>query len=167
MSAPEYCTTQQAANLLGTSVTYVQQLVEAGALEAWKTRGGHRRIPLAAVHTYRKRLSEAAGAAQPQIPANADAVIASPAESGAPASALSLMIIEDLPMQSVLYKRQLEAWNLPIAATYCESGYPRVGRRFNPRACSSSKGIVRAAPSPAKTHSKPRTPSSPARRYRP
>lgn len=64
MSAPEYCTTQQAANLLGISVTYVQQLVEAGMLEAWKTRGGHRRIPLTAVHAYRARINGDGSAAR-------------------------------------------------------------------------------------------------------
>ncbi len=49
----EVCTTQQAAEILGISVSSVQQLVEAGVIEAWKTKGGHRRIPRQAVLDYK------------------------------------------------------------------------------------------------------------------
>ena len=49
----EVCTTQRAAEILGISVSSVQQLVEAGVITAWKTKGGHRRIPLAAVLRYK------------------------------------------------------------------------------------------------------------------
>ena len=55
MSSKEVCTTQKAAEILGISVTSVQQLVELGMIEAWKTQGGHRRIPLAAVVAYKGR----------------------------------------------------------------------------------------------------------------
>ena len=127
MSAPEYCTTRQAANLLGISVTYVQHLVEAGTLEAWKTRGGHRRIPLMAVQAYHNLMK--GGVAKPQRAANIVTTVAAAEAVGltdvsaGPIGELSLMIIEDSPMQSVLYSRQLAAWKLPIAVTYCESGY--------------------------------------------
>ena len=53
MHTADVCTTQKAAEILGISVTSVQQLVEAGVIEAWKTKGGHRRIPLAAVEAYK------------------------------------------------------------------------------------------------------------------
>ena len=39
-----YCTTREAAALLGVSVSTVQNWTEACILEAWKTEGGHRRI---------------------------------------------------------------------------------------------------------------------------
>ena len=39
-----YCTTREAAELLGVSLTTAQLWVESGLLEAWKTEGGHRRI---------------------------------------------------------------------------------------------------------------------------
>ncbi|RYE64938.1 MAG: helix-turn-helix domain-containing protein, partial [Oxalobacteraceae bacterium] len=58
----DVCTTQQAASLLGMSVTSVQHLVESGEIEAWKTRGGHRRIPIAAVHAYMTTVGKTAPA---------------------------------------------------------------------------------------------------------
>lgn len=39
-----FCTTREAATLLGVSLTTAQNWVESGLLEAWKTDGGHRRI---------------------------------------------------------------------------------------------------------------------------
>ena len=39
-----FCTTRDAANLLGVSVGTVKLWVERGLLQAWKTSGGHRRI---------------------------------------------------------------------------------------------------------------------------
>ncbi|QEP43277.1 response regulator [Ectothiorhodospiraceae bacterium BW-2] len=39
-----YCTTREAAQLLGISVRTAQLWCESGLLEAWKTQGGHRRI---------------------------------------------------------------------------------------------------------------------------
>lgn len=51
--ASAVCTTQRAASILGISVSSVQRLVEAGAIGAWKTRGGHRRLPLAEVLAYK------------------------------------------------------------------------------------------------------------------
>ncbi|MCL6708995.1 excisionase family DNA-binding protein [Pseudomonas sp. R2.Fl] len=45
----EILTTAQAAKLLGVSVRTAQLWVESGDLASWKTPGGHRRIPRAAV----------------------------------------------------------------------------------------------------------------------
>lgn len=39
-----FCTTREAATLLGVSVGSVQVWVENGLLQAWKTKGGHRRV---------------------------------------------------------------------------------------------------------------------------
>ncbi|MEI8029756.1 MAG: response regulator [Comamonadaceae bacterium] len=39
-----FCTTREAAALLGVSVGTVQLWVENGLLKAWKTSGGHRRV---------------------------------------------------------------------------------------------------------------------------
>ena len=41
---PDVLTTQQAAKLMGLSVSSVQKMVIAGELKAWLTPGGHRRI---------------------------------------------------------------------------------------------------------------------------
>jgi len=42
-------TTREAAKLLGIAVSTAQQWIENGALPAWKTPGGHRRVRLSAV----------------------------------------------------------------------------------------------------------------------
>ncbi len=42
--AKSFCTTREAATLLGVSVGTVQLWVESGLLRAWKTAGGHRRV---------------------------------------------------------------------------------------------------------------------------
>ncbi len=39
-----FCTTREAAELLGVSVGTIQLWAETGVLEAWKTIGGHRRV---------------------------------------------------------------------------------------------------------------------------
>lgn len=96
------CTTQQAASLLGMSVTSVQHLVESGEIEAWKTRGGHRRIPIAAVHAYMTTVGKTA------------------AGSDAPTTVL---VVEDNPIQRGIYEAQFAAWELPVQVRMCENGY--------------------------------------------
>lgn len=106
-TAEDVCTTQRAAEILGISVSSVQQLVEAGVIEAWKTKGGHRRIPLAAVHAYRAGPAPQSGA---------------PAAAPPPAS-VSVLVVEDNPMQRALYQHHLAQWGLPLTVRFCENGY--------------------------------------------
>lgn len=105
ISTDDVCTTQEAARILGISVTSVQQLVEAGVIEAWKTKGGHRRIPLAAVRAYK-----AAPGAAPEGKAAAD-------------ERTSVMVVEDNEMQRSIYEKQISSWDLPIDLIFCENGY--------------------------------------------
>jgi excisionase family DNA binding protein len=39
-----FCTTREAAGLLGVSLSTAQNWAESGLLNSWKTEGGHRRI---------------------------------------------------------------------------------------------------------------------------
>lgn len=48
-------TTRDAAELLGVAVSTVQLWMESGALPAWKTPGGHRRVRLSAVLALRRQ----------------------------------------------------------------------------------------------------------------
>lgn len=96
------CTTQQAASLLGMSVTSVQHLVESGEIEAWKTRGGHRRIPIAAVHAYKTTIAKTPGSADEQF---------------------TVLIVEDNPIQRGIYESQFASWDLPVRMRMCENGY--------------------------------------------
>jgi len=103
----EVCTTQRAAELLGISVSTVQQLVEAGEIEAWKTKGGHRRIPLAAVMAYKLQ------------PGTEQA----PARPHAGVTSATILIVEDNPMQQRLYQKQVGSWDLPATLAFCSNGY--------------------------------------------
>jgi len=104
-TAEEVCTTQRAAEILGISVSSVQQLVEAGVMEAWKTKGGHRRIPLQAVLRYKAAPPTAPPAAAPR------------------GGVATVLVVEDNPMQRALYQRQFAAWGLPLSLIFCENGY--------------------------------------------
>ena len=60
VSEAAYISTREAAQLLNISLRTAQLWVESGALLAWKTNGGHRRILLSSVNAVleeRKRLS--------------------------------------------------------------------------------------------------------------
>ena len=114
----EVCTTQQAAEILGISVSSVQQLVEAGVIEAWKTKGGHRRIPRLAVLAYKSSPSSAVAARA----AGGQAAAAAAREQAAD-GLVSVMVIEDNPMQRALYERQIGSWDLPVRLSFCENGY--------------------------------------------
>lgn len=46
------CTTRDAAKMLQVSVGTVQKLVDTGRLLAWRTAGGHRRIPVNSINKY-------------------------------------------------------------------------------------------------------------------
>ncbi|NDP60122.1 MAG: response regulator [Oxalobacteraceae bacterium] len=108
MPAAEICTTQNAARILGISVTSVQQLVEAGVIEAWKTKGGHRRIPLAAIQAYK--------AAQTTVSEHGGA-------HAVPGRKPAILVIEDNLMQREIYQKQILSWNLDATLTFCENGY--------------------------------------------
>jgi len=109
----EVCTTQEAAHLLGISVSSVQQLVEAGVIEAWKTKGGHRRIPLPAVQAYK-----AAGGS-----ADTGTETARSSPAARPSRRSQVLVIEDNLMQRELYLRTVGSWGLPLDLVFCENGY--------------------------------------------
>jgi excisionase family DNA binding protein len=98
----DICTTQEAATLLGISVSSVQKLVETGELPGWKTAGGHRRIQRSAVLAYRDR----------------DGAPPAPA-----AVRSSVLVVEDDELLRTLYGGRIAQWNLPLDVTLCASGY--------------------------------------------
>lgn len=98
------CTTQRAASILGISVSSVQRLVEAGALSAWKTRGGHRRLPLADVLAYK---------AQP----------GSQLQELAPPDHVRLLMIESHPERREQFMRRYLSWHLPARLEFCSNIY--------------------------------------------
>jgi len=114
MAESEFLSTRQAAQRLGVSLGTVQNMVENGALEAWKTTGGHRRIPVASV----------------------DALLArrrtQTASSHDGAGRLDILITEDDPTLQLLYQTSMEGWGLPIGLRIVDNGFEgllQVGQR--------------------------------------
>ena len=104
----DFCTTREAARILGISVRTAQLWVENGTLEAWKTEGGHRRIRLASVHRVQQRkqpLSEPPATEMKQA-----------------ADHLSILVVEDDNLLIRLYKSQIEGWGMPFSVATARNG---------------------------------------------
>lgn len=100
----EYCSTSDAAHMLGVSLGTVQQMVENGLLEAWKTAGGHRRIRISSVEAFlRKRQM---GSLAP-----------------APAANLYVLVAEDDRLMQALYEKTFATWEVPVTVKVVASGF--------------------------------------------
>ncbi|PKO90515.1 MAG: excisionase [Betaproteobacteria bacterium HGW-Betaproteobacteria-12] len=114
MAEPEFLSTRQAAQRLGVSLGTVQNMVESGALEAWKTTGGHRRIPVASVDALLARRRSLTPSTQ---------------EGG---GRLDILITEDDPTLQLLYQMTMEGWELPLSLRVVDNGFEgllQVGQR--------------------------------------
>jgi len=103
-SEKEFCSTREAAQMLGVAVATVQSMVENGALEAWKTQGGHRRIRVESVERFLQR--------------NARKHPAGPA-----ADQIAVLVAEDNPSLQELYRQTLESWDLPLSMAVVGDGF--------------------------------------------
>lgn len=90
----DYCTTREAAKILGTSLRTIQLWVESGILQAWKTPGGRRRI----THESMRQLFERR---------------TSTIEKTRRAR-LKVLVAEDDEDLLKLYEMTLSGWNLPL-----------------------------------------------------
>lgn len=104
--AKQYCSTKEAAHRLGLSLGTVQQMVESGALEGWKTAGGHRRIRVASVDRFvvNSVTGPAAGARR----------------SG---GVLSVIVAEDNKGAVGRYRDAFAEWGLPVELRVLGSGF--------------------------------------------
>jgi len=101
MSDSDYLSTREAATALGISLGTVQKMVESGVLEAWKTEGGHRRIPTSAI---RDHLAQRQG-------------------GKVPSAMLDVLVAEDNPIFQTLYQSALEKWDFPIKLRIVDNGF--------------------------------------------
>ncbi|MDK9713056.1 MAG: response regulator [Sulfuritalea sp.] len=111
-----YCTTREAAEMLGVSLRTVQLWAESGLIEAWKTEGGHRRISRASV----QRLLQGGNYPLPKL--------AAPEQRF---ERLKILVVEDDNVLLKLYKTVITSWNLPIDLITAGNGVEgliRVGR---------------------------------------
>ncbi len=90
-----FCTTREAASLLGVSVGTVQLWVESGLLQAWKTNGGHRRVMRDSID----RLVRKSPSMQSQS-----------GPAGLPIRRFSVMVVEDDNSLLRLYQANISRW---------------------------------------------------------
>lgn len=105
MATEEHLSTRQAAERLGVSLGTVQNMVESGVLEAWKTVGGHRRIPVASLEAYLARRQQGTPSAVSQ------------------GQELDVLIAEDDPTLQMLYQFTMEKWDLPLRIRMVDNGF--------------------------------------------
>jgi excisionase family DNA binding protein len=99
-----YCTTREAAKLLGISVRTAQLWLEKGHLKGWKTPGGHRRIMRSSLDSA-ARDRRYGGVASPRH------------------SALPVLIIEDDANLLKLYRAQISRWPFDVTIYTAPNGY--------------------------------------------
>ena len=100
----DFLSTREAAARLGVALSTVQSWVEIGVLPAWKTAGGHRRIPADAIDAVRVR-QQAVLTAVP------------------PPDLLKVLVVEDDPVIRELYRRNIAEWQLPLQLFLAEDGF--------------------------------------------
>jgi len=112
-NAADYCSTKEAAAVLGVSHRTVQLWVESGTLQAWRTAGGHRRITLESVNRLvdGRRIAIAAHAPPPAAPS-------------APASTTRrVLVVDDDPLMLRLYELEMAGWGLDLDVIKANNGF--------------------------------------------
>lgn len=105
MEKSGFLSTREAAVRLGVSLGTVQNMVEGGTLEAWKTAGGHRRIPVAAVDNLLARRQQTAPSS---IPAE---------------ERIDVLIAENSPALLTQYQTTMGRWSIPLTIRAVDNGF--------------------------------------------
>lgn len=113
-NAADYCSTKEAAAVLGVSHRTVQLWVESGTLQAWRTAGGHRRITVESVN----RLVDGRRAAI-QAHAPAPAVPTGPA----PSNGRRVLVVDDDPLMLRLYELEMAGWGIGLDVVRANNGF--------------------------------------------
>lgn len=100
----DFLSTREAASRLGVALSTIQSWVETGILPAWKTAGGHRRIPVEAIDAIQMRQQ----------------VVCSTEPAPEP---FKVLVVEDDPVQQALYRRQFSEWGFPVQLLMANDGF--------------------------------------------
>lgn len=112
-----FCTTREAAQILGVSLRTAQLWTESGLLEAWKTDGGHRRISRVSVE---RLLAQPKG--KPGTDERSDA--ATSEEARAPL----ILVVEDEADLRKVYQLTLARWSMRPRVITVADGYEALVR---------------------------------------
>ena len=115
-----FCTTREAAALLGVSLSTAQLWAESGLLEAWKTGGGHRRISRQSIE---RLLANSAGRDVPAevVPTRRATDVAQ--GSATPPAPFNILVVEDDPTLRRLYELKLRDWPMQPEIRTAGDGY--------------------------------------------
>jgi excisionase family DNA binding protein len=115
-----FCTTREAAALLGVSLSTAQLWAESGLLEAWKTGGGHRRISRQSIE---RLLANSAGRDVPAevVPTRRATDVAQ--GSATPPAPFNILVVEDDPTLRRLYELKLRDWPIQPEIRTAGDGY--------------------------------------------
>lgn len=102
LKALDLMTTSDVAKELGVTIRSVQLWVEQGALEGWKTPGGHRRITRASFNRFNS------GLRLQDKPSND--------------TQLKVVIVEDNNAMQKLYQLTISSWSMPIDIKFISNG---------------------------------------------
>jgi excisionase family DNA binding protein len=106
-----FCTTREAASLLGVSLSTAQNWAESGLLESWKTEGGHRRITRASI---RRLLTEP----------SAHRAITGQGISHRPApERLRILVVEDEATLLRIYELRMKTWDISPLVDTASNGF--------------------------------------------
>lgn len=111
--ADEFCSTKQAASIIGVSHRTIQLWVESGILQAWKTAGGHRRITMQSVNKLVDQRREALA------PSSATPV----AQQPAPNTRKKVLVVDDDTTLLRLYELEMMGWDSPIDIIKAQNGF--------------------------------------------
>ena len=107
--AAQFCSTKEAARLLGVSHRTVQLWVENGSLQAWKTAGGHRRITMESINK--------------RVGARQDAINLAPAQAPAASLQKKVLMVDDDRTLLRLYELEMDGWDLPLTVMKAYDGF--------------------------------------------
>lgn len=106
--AAEFCSTKQAASIIGVSHRTIQLWVESGILQAWKTAGGHRRITMQSVAKLVDQRREALA----------------PVAAAAPAAGRKkLLVVDDDATLLRLYELEMSGWGMEFDMIKASNGF--------------------------------------------
>jgi len=118
-NAADFCSTKEAAAILGISHRTVQLWVENGTLQAWRTVGGHRRITLESVN----RLTDGRFAAiNGHSGAVTQATTAAPVAVEAPPRP-RVLVVDDEPLMLRLYELEMASWGMDLDLIKAHNGF--------------------------------------------
>ena len=110
-----FCTTREAAMLLGISLRTAQKWVESGLLDGWKTQGGHRRIRRASIERLLADSGHSSSASAPDR------------------DVFQVLVVEDNEDLLKLYRLNLSQWPLRHRLTTASNGFEALIRMGNER----------------------------------